>query len=156
MYSDVVIRPYQDKDKTAVVDFIFKNYVQYNAILDIDGYDKDVWDISNYYKDGHFWVLEKSGRPIGSIAVLPEKEGVSIHRLYLDPAERGHKYGKILLTRAMVWARTLRKTPLWLWTDVRFKHAHKLYEDSGFVRTDSRVCDDIERSREFKYERYNT
>lgn len=154
MYKDLKIRPYKDEDANAVLSFIFQNFVEYNAILDIEGYDKDVVDIPNAYRNGHFWILEKAGKAIGSIAVLPEKDGASIHRLYLDPAERGHKYGTLLLRRAMVWAKAAKKSPLWLWTDVRFKHAHRLYEDNGFIRTESRICDDIERSREFKYERY--
>ena len=53
----------------------------------------------------------------------------------------------------MTWAAERGYTHVRLWSDVKFGRSHVMYERLGFVRTGLGDCDDIDRSKEYRFEK---
>jgi len=131
-------------------------FAEYALTFELAGYDSDLTRIHTKYRDagGAFWVLEDEGRVVGTVAVVPLSAAeVEIKRVYLDAALRGQGWGRRLTEHAIAWAVAHGRTRARLWSDTRFDRAHVMYERLGFLRTGMRDCDDIDKSREYGYEK---
>src|SRR5207249_772391 len=131
-------------------------FAEYGLTFEPSGYDADLTRIPGSYcrAGGAFWVLEEDGRVVGTIAVVPvSADVVEIKRVYLDASLRGRGLGRMLVEHASSWAAGRGHTRVKLWSDVKFTRSHVLYERLGFVRTVIRDCDDIDRSREYGFEK---
>jgi putative acetyltransferase len=151
-----LIRPFAQEDQDPVVRIIRTVFQEYGFVFDLYGYDSDLLAIHERYtqRGGAFFVLEEEGRVIGCIGVTDEgSQGAEVHRLYLDPSVRGRSHGRRLLHHAIDWARSREKARVFLWSDVRLEHAHALYRREGFRQADERVCEDLEKSREYGFEK---
>lgn len=103
---------------------------------------------------GAFFVVRHGAEVLGSVGV--ERHGPSsaeLHRLYLDAGLRGRGVGQALVEAVLAWCRAEGVRHLVLWSDTRFDRAHRLYERLGFRRTGERALEDVNRSREYRYER---
>lgn len=149
------IRPFRAEDAPAVVRIVSTVFAEYGAIFDIEGYDSDLAAIGQRYATPRaaFFVLDDGGSVVGCVAATDDGDaGVELHRLYLDPRVRGRGHGRRLVRHIVDWARARRAPRVFLWSDVRFVHAHALYESEGFARAGGRICEDIEKSREHRFE----
>ena len=149
------IVPFDDRHGAAVLALIGGVFAEYGLTFDPAGYDADLARIPAVYGDagGAFWVLEDDGRVVGTVAVVPlSADEVEIKRVYLGAALRGQGWGQTLMEHAIAWARARGHRRVRLWSDVKFTRAHRMYERLGFLRTGIRDCDDIDRSREHRYE----
>jgi putative acetyltransferase len=151
-----VIVEFRDEHAAGVIALIASIFAEYNLTFDINDYDADLTRIHAKYRDagGAFWVLEDDGRVVGTVAVMPLSPAeVEIKRVYLDAALRGQGWGRWLSGHAIAWAVAHSHTRARLWSDTRFDRAHVMYERLGFRRTGIRDCDDIDKSREYGYEK---
>jgi GNAT superfamily N-acetyltransferase len=103
---------------------------------------------------GVFFVLRHYEGVVESIGIERlEGYGAELHRLYLDAALGGRGLGRALVKTVLAWCRAEGIQHLILWSDTRFDHAHTLYERMGFQRTGERALNDINQSRQYRYER---
>ena len=103
---------------------------------------------------GAFFVLRNNEGVVGSLGIERlEGHVAELHRLYLEAALRRRGLGRALVETGIAWGRAEGIRHLILWSDTRFDRAHTLYERMGFQRTGERALNDINQSREYRYER---
>jgi putative acetyltransferase len=150
------IVPFEERHTDDVLALIGSVFTEYGLTFEPTGYDGDLTRIQATYVEpgGMFWVLVDDGRVVGTVAVVPRSPlEVEIKRVYLDPARRGQGWGRALVEHALAWATAHGHTRVRLWSDVKFTRSHGMYERLGFVRTGMRECDDVDRSREYGFEK---
>ena len=138
----MLIRPWRSDDD--VPGHISGIYQEYGLIFDPD-FEDDLFDIPGHYRSGGFWVAASEGALVGTVAVMPQGGARLLRRMYVKPEYRKTGLASILLKRAASegpWRDT------WLWSDVRFRAAHRFYQREGFVGGPCRVLDDPDRSVE--------
>ena len=113
-------------------------YAEYpGCVLDVENEAPELKAVASYHagKGGRFWVAERQGWVVASAGLLPADGGsIELKKLYvLDSARRSGLGGRLceLVERE---ARSLGAGYVELWSDTRFKEAHRLYERRGYVR----------------------
>ncbi len=150
------IIPFDERHTDGVIALIGGVFAEYGLTFEPAGYDADLTRIAGTYcrAGGAFWVLEDGGRVVGTIGVVPLSPiEVEIKRVYLEASLRGQGWGRALVEHAMGWAAEQGHTHVRLWSDVKFERSHGMYERLGFVRTGIRDCDDVDQSREYRFEK---
>jgi|SRR5689334_8852815 GNAT superfamily N-acetyltransferase len=157
MQRTPTIRPATRDDAPGVIALIGRVFAEYRWIYDASTEVPDLLAFDAHYTPprGAFWVVTEGERVIGSVGV--DRKGrdlAELHRLYLDPHQRGRGLGEALVARVLEWCRAHGITRLELWSDTRFEHAHRLYERLGFRRDGERtLVGDVNDTREYRYER---
>jgi GNAT superfamily N-acetyltransferase len=151
-----VIEPASPVDVPAVIRLIGRVYEEYGFIFEPAAELPDLLAFIHHYVTprGTFFIIRQNGQVVGSVGV--ERLGESsaeIHRLYLEADLRGRGLGRALVEAVIVWCLAEGIRHLLLWSDTRFDRAHGLYERMGFARTGERALDDINHTREYRYER---
>ena len=121
-------------------------------------FEDDLLDVGESYRHGAFWVVEGAGPradggPEGILAtgaVLPAGPARVIKRIYVAREARRYGLARQLVRRATGWGDFARTE---LWSDVRFRDAHRLYRSEGFVEGPVRVLEDPDRSVERYFSR---
>ena len=157
MEGTPTIRPGTRDDAPGIVALIGRVFAEYAWIWDPPTEVPDLLDFDAHYAAPHgaFWVVIDGGRVVGSAGV--DRRGpalAELHRLYLEPGQRGRGLGEALVRRVLEWCRAEAIARLELWSDTRFEHAHRLYLRLGFRRDGERTLDgDINDTREYRFER---
>jgi putative acetyltransferase len=147
---------FEKRHAEGVLALIGSVFVEYGLTFEPGGYDADLTRIPRAYLEpgGAFWVLDEEHAVRGTIGVLPVgPHEIEIKRVYLDPSLRGRGWGRALVEHALGWASAHGHRRVRLWSDVKFTRSHALYERLGFLRTGIRDCDDLDRSREYGFEK---
>lgn len=150
------IRPGTRDDALGVIELIGRVFVEYAWIWEPPSEVPDLLSFDKHYADPHggFWVVIEGTRVVGSVGVDRTPFGAELHRLYLEPGQRGRGLGEALVARVVEWCRAQSIPRLELWSDTRFEHAHRLYERVGFQRAGERtLVGDVNGTREYRYER---
>lgn len=151
------IRPGTRDDTPGVVALIGRVFVEYGWIYDPPSEVPDLLDFDAHYMAprGAFWVVTDGERIVGSAGVDRREPGAAqLHRLYLEPGQRGRGLGEALVARVLEWCRAHAIARLELWSDTRFEHAHRLYARLGFRRDGERTLEgDLNDTREYRFER---
>jgi putative acetyltransferase len=151
------IRPGTRDDAPGVIALIGGVFVEYRWIYDPASEVPDLLDFDAHYTAprGAFWVVVDDARIVGSAGV--DRRGADtaeLHRLYLEPAQRGRGLGEALVARVVAWCRAESIKRLELWSDTRFEHAHRLYLRLGFRQDGERtLVGDVNDTREYRFER---
>ncbi len=150
------IVPFEERHTDGVLALIGGVFAEYRLTFEPAGYDADLMQIGgNYFRSGGaFWVLEDESRVVGTVGVMPiSPSEVEIKRVYLLPSLRGQGWGRALVEHALSWAVVHGHTKAQLWSDVKFTRSHLMYTRLGFTRTGIRECHDIDKSREYRFEK---
>ena len=151
------IRPATREDTPGVIALIGRVFMEYGWIWDAPTEVPDLLDFDAHYAPprGAFWVVIDGASVVGSVGVDRKGAGrAELHRLYLEPGQRGRGLGEALVAQVLQWCRTQDITRLELWSDTRFEHAHRLYVRLGFHRDGERtLVGDINDTREYRFER---
>ena len=151
-----VIEPASPDDARAVIRLIGRVYAEYGFIFEPADELPDLLTFVQHYVApyGTFFVIRHHGQVVGSVGV--ERLGESsaeLHRLYLDADLRGRGLGRALVEAVIGWCGAEEIRHLLLWSDTRFDRANVLYERLGFQRTGERALNDVNHTREYRYER---
>ena len=136
------IRPWTPSDDVAA--HISGIYEEYGLFFD-PSFEDDLFDVPGHYRSGGFWVAENETGLIGTVAIVPQGAARLLRRMYVSKRHRGDGVAAALLRHAAAagpWKTT------WLWSDVRFRAAHRFYQKEGFIGGHCRVLDDPDRSVE--------
>ncbi|MFA0012483.1 GNAT family N-acetyltransferase [Vibrio lentus] len=141
---DVVVRPLQQQDNTAVANVI--RQVSYeNGLTEDKGYgvaDPTLEDMFSVYNNerSQYWVVELDGKVVGGggfapLAGMPEV--CELQKMYFLPETRGKGLAKKLVNMSMEKAKKLGYQHMYLETTECLNAAVKLYEKLGFEHLDS-------------------
>ena len=154
---EACIRPGRDSDAAAFIALIGDCWAEYpGVVFDLDGEVPELKSLASYYaaKGGALWAAEADRAVVGMVAAapLPGEDGWEITRMYVARAWRGTGLARRLLDAAEARARAAGALRALLWSDTRFRAAHRFYEKHSYVRVGPiRVLDDISKSLEFRY-----
>jgi putative acetyltransferase len=154
--DDMIIRSARDQDSEKLIRMIDAVFAEYpGCVLDVDADMPELRTPATAAKtdSGRWWVAELGNKIVGSIAVVPELDGVvELKRLYVASSARRRGLGAHLVALVESEARQRRASSIFLWTDTRFEDAHRLYDRLGYVREPrTRVLNDVSNTVEFHY-----
>lgn len=150
------IRPGCDADAAGITALIGACWAEYpDIVLDVDGEMPELRALATYYqtKGGPLWVAEAAGGIVGMIAARPHGDKVwEMCQIYVLPDWHGGGLGHRLLDVAEAHALAAGATRLELWSDTRFRRAHRFYEKRGYKQAGpTRELNDRSNSIEFHY-----
>jgi len=154
--KNLLIQPASATDAEAVIQLLHRVYEEYGFIFEPMTEVPDLLSFTRHYTAPHgsfFVIHDEEATVVGSVGVERLTDtSAELHRLYLDSDLRGQGLGRALVDAAIAWCRAEGILHLVLWSDTRFDRAHALYEHMGFRRTGERTLNDINQSREYRYE----
>jgi GNAT superfamily N-acetyltransferase len=150
---EIEVRPYERADGLGPAEVVRAVFAEYGFIFELDGWDKDLADVSaTYTKDGAFWVATDGPAVVGCVGVKPQGgDHCELKRLYVLASHRGHNLGERLCLEVLAWARSGGYRRVELWSDKKFPHAHALYRRLGFQEFGERINDDPDQSHEWGF-----
>ena len=136
-YQEFLIRDWDPRDRTSAAQIIGSVLADYGLSWEPLGADRDVLEIEQFYQatGGEFWVIERSGRLVGTGAYYPILRGenaVEIRKMYFVPEVRGQGLGRFLLKELERAISDRGFTQIWIETASVLQEAVKLYETSGY------------------------
>lgn len=137
MEHGILIREYREADQKQVMGLILPiQQDEYNIAITIED-QPDLHKIPSFYQvdKGNFWVAEKEGTIIGTIALLDFGQNrLALRKMFVHKDYRGPKWGtaRRLLTEAVEWSEEHLAEGIWLGTTSSFKAAHRFYEKNDF------------------------
>ncbi len=151
------IRAARDADAWDLIGLIAACWAEYpGCVLDVHGEEPWLLAPATAYSEagGQLWVAEEDGRVVASVGLKPaaQPDGIALTSLYVARAARRRGLGDRLV--ALVEAEAQRRGAAFveLWTDTRFRDAHRLYARRGYARgPDTRELHDRSRSVEYYY-----
>lgn len=154
--KEIVIRPVTDTDSEGLISLIGTVFDEYqNCFLDVDGEMPELKAPARSVMndDCRWWVAEEDGAVVGSCAAMPDgSDAVELKRLYVAKQARRRGLAARLVELVETEARTRGARRIELWSDTRFKDAHRLYKRMGYERQPrTRALCDISNTVEFHY-----
>lgn len=119
-------------------------YEEFGLAFDLE-FEDDLKDVDASYASGAFWVVEDDQGIVATGAVAPNGAARVIKRMYVAPRGRRAGLARGLLALCLSWGDFAWSE---LWSDVRFRSAHRLYQSAGFRPGPTRVLADPDRSVE--------
>lgn len=127
-----------DSDANGVVALISGCYAEFpGAVFDPVRIDVDLLAPATYFgkRGGEFLVVEREGAIVGCVGWGPgwlEADSHELKRLYVRADCRRYGLGRSLVSAVEHSAITAGRTAMELWTDSRFRDAHRMYERLGY------------------------
>lgn len=143
----ITIRPLATTDP--VQDHVRAIYEEFGLTFD-PAFEDDLLDAPAYYARGRFLVAEADGRLLATAAVVANGGARLIKRIYVAREARRRGLARRLLRECAAWGDFVTTE---LWSDVRFRDAHRLYREEGFTPGHVRVLADPDRSVERYFSR---
>lgn len=134
--ATVRIREARPEDAPRLWQLLEQGLAAYGLASDPAGTDTDMADVEASYvaRGGRFRVLEVDGRTIGMYGLYRlDADTVELRKMYLDPAEKGRGYGRLLMEEALRLAREAGYRRMVLETNRRLVEAIGMYRKFGFT-----------------------
>ncbi len=139
-FRNFLIRDWVASDRTAAANVIKTVLAEYGLGWEVSCggcSDQDAVEVEKYYLEagGEFWVVEQSGKIVGTGGYHPierGKEAVEIRKMYLLPEARGYGLGRFLLAQLEQAAAANGFSQAWVETATALKEAVRLYEKNGY------------------------
>jgi putative acetyltransferase len=154
--ADILIRTANDRDGDALLAMVSAVYLEYPGCrVDEESEAPELKAPATVARkvSGRWWVAERDGDVIGSVAVVPvDRKTVELKKLYVAKTARRSGLGAQLVKLAESEALARQAPSMFLWTDIRFEDAHRLYERLGYVRAPgTRAIPDASNTVEYRY-----
>ncbi|MGW8391390.1 GNAT family N-acetyltransferase [Pseudoduganella sp. HUAS MS19] len=133
-----LIRQYTAADAQAVVDVILPiQQSEFGIPITLEA-QPDLQNIPAFYQHGTggFWVAEKGGSVVGTIALLDiGNRQAALRKMFVSHSHRGAEHGvaRDLLATLLEWSRHQGIDDIYLGTTEAFLAAHRFYEKNGFM-----------------------
>ncbi len=136
----MIVRAYRPGDAQAVIDVILPIQREEFGVSITAEDQPDLADIPGWYQVGvgQFWLAERDGLAVGTIALKDIGDGaVALRKMFVRPEGRGPAgAASALLATALEHARAHGVRQIWLGTTDRFLAAHRFYEKNGFAQVE--------------------
>jgi GNAT superfamily N-acetyltransferase len=119
-------------------------YEEFGLEFDLD-FEDDLIDPGASYASGRLWIVEDAAGIVATGGVVPAGAARLVKRMYVAPRGRRAGLARAILRLLLGWGDFAWTE---LWSDVRFRSAHRLYVSEGFVAGPARVLADPDRSVE--------
>jgi len=148
------LRPTVPEDVSGILKLIAEVYAEYDCVLDAEGEEPHLLEPGPYFRShgGEFWVVEDNGSICATAAVLLHEDAGELKSLYVHPSLRRQGWGHRLTNLTIDYARQNGKSKMILWSDTRFKDAHRLYRGLGFREMGIRELHDSNNTVEYGFE----
>jgi putative acetyltransferase len=139
---ELFLRDARDDDGPGLLSLIGGVFDEYpGCVTDADEMP-ELRAIASYVRkgDGRFWVYEDSSTPaaprvVACVGFTVVSGGVELKKLYVDRSARRRGLGGKLCTLVEDAARARAAGFVELWSDTRFRDAHRLYLGRGYAQT---------------------
>ena len=147
-------RPVRTEDIPGIIAMVSEVFAEYGLLLNAAIDEPRLLEADTYYRGsgGEFWVVEVDGAIRASGAVYLHPRAGELKALYVHSTLRRRGVGRLLTRMAIDHTRTAGKPRIMLWSDTRFRDAHRLYRRMGFQEFGLRVLRDSHDSTEFGFE----
>lgn len=150
------IRSATDDDAPQVIALIAACFADYpGCVMDLPGLDADLPHIASNIRqqDGEFWVVTLGERLVGCAGYAPAADHeIELKRMYVARDMRRRGIAAQLLERVLAAAAQRRAAGIVLWSDTRFREAHRFYSRHGFVQTGrTRDLNDPSNTTEYEF-----
>ncbi len=147
-------RAVRTEDIPGIIAMVGEVFAEYGLLLDAAIDEPRLLEADTYFRGsgGEFWVVEVDGAIRATGAIYLHPDAGELKALYVHATLRRRGVGRLLTQMAIDHARTAGKPRMILWTDTRFRDAHRLYRNMGFHEFGLRVLDDSHDSTEFGFE----
>lgn len=163
--KSLTIRPASDTDGDAIAALIAGAFAEYpGCVFDRAAEFPELDAIASHFahRGGMAWVAETAdgapGTVIGSMAIAPAADddapagSLELFKVYVAAAARRRGVARALFETAHGFARARGAPEIRLWTDTRFRDAHRFYERCGFARLPgAREVGDLSDTVEYPY-----
>lgn len=135
--SIIAIQPATTPDDLAAVRRLFTAYAQsLDFSLCFQGFDEELAGLPGKYapaERGALLLAKLDGVPVGVVGLRGLGDGIAeMKRLYIDPAGRGHNFGRGLTDAVLAEARRLGYRAIRLDTFPSMVAANRIYDALGF------------------------
>ncbi|HEX3812548.1 MAG TPA: GNAT family N-acetyltransferase [Mycobacteriales bacterium] len=153
-----VLRPAIDADSAALIDLIGGCFAEYpGCVLAVDAEEPWLRRPASAYAEagGRLWAAELGGRVVACVGHKPHAGSASeLKNLYVAAAARRGGLGGWLVGVVEAAARSAEATGIVLWSDTRFRDAHRLYTRLGYANTGrTRELHDLSVTVEYEFAR---
>jgi N-acetylglutamate synthase-like GNAT family acetyltransferase len=141
-------------DVPGILKLISEIFAEYGCVLDAENEDTHLLNPGPYFRErgGEFWVVEEQGKIVATAAVVLHDEAGELKCLYVHRSLRRRGWGRKLTKLGMDYARQAGKERMIVWSDTRFREAHRLYSRMGFTQRGVRELHDSNNSIEYGFE----
>lgn len=148
------LRPTVPDDVPGILTLIGEIFAEYGCTLDAQHEDTYLLRPGPYFRErgGEFWIVEERGQIVATVAVLLHEDAAELRCLYVHRALRRRGWGRRLTELTMDYARRAGRRRMILWSDTRFREAHRLYVKMGFSQRGTRELHDSNDSTEYRFE----
>ena len=126
-------------DAARIAAVLHDSFIEYERFYTAEGFaatTPTAEHILNRMNEGPIWVVMSESVVVGTVSVVPHGESLYIRGMAVLPQARGQNVGEALLQQVEKFARAEGSTRLFLSTTPFLSRAIRLYEHSGFTRTD--------------------
>jgi len=147
-------RPTKPEDVPDIIALVGEIYAEYDCVLDAEHEDTHFLAPGPYCRErgGDFWVVESGGRIVATVGLVMHEDAGELKCLYVHASIRRRGWGRRLSKMVIEFARQAGKKKMILWSDTRFKPAHRLYESLGFTRFGAHDLHDSNNTIEYGFE----
>lgn len=155
--GELVLRDARDEDSDRVIDLIHLVWSEYpGKTLNVRHDMPELVQVASSYREfgGRFWVIERDGEIVASVAYKPSMDpaAVELQKLYVARAARRNGLGNTLCALIEDQAVRYGASAVELWSDVKLLDAHRLYEERGYLRgRQTKTYDDTSGTVRFYY-----
>src|SRR5882672_4591191 len=142
--AQLEIRFAAPEDAAALAGVLHQSFVEFKALYTDGGFSATALDSEQVLarmREGPVWVALRDGVMLGTVAAVVKSESAYIRGMAVLPAARGAGVGARLLQQVGDWAHGEGLSRLSLSTTPFLHSAIRLYEKSGFRRTDEGLHD---------------
>ena len=128
-------------DSGGIITLLDSIFREYGDRVCLDGSEADLVSLPAHYEPGELMVLENENGIVGTVALKPCEDQPHVcwlKRMYLAPELRGVGEGQRFIDWARERTRSLGRSRIECWSDVRFERAHAFYRKMGFNDTGER------------------
>lgn len=143
----VQVRAFEPEDTEAVAALILPiQQLEFEIPITLEA-QPDLLRITEFYQRGcgNFWVAERDGQVVGTVALLDIGHAeAALRKMFVAAPFRGREFGvaRRLLAALVAWAARHGVERIYLGTTAKFLAAHRFYEKNGFVEIDRSALPD--------------
>jgi GNAT superfamily N-acetyltransferase len=149
------LRPVRDPDSAALIALIEGCWSEYpGCVMDVDGEEPWLRAPASAYarKRGRLWVVEDGAGLQACAGYVPGASAAELKNMYVAAPARRRGLGTYLVGLVLAAARADGATRVDLWSDTRFRDAHRLYGRCGFTATGrTRDLHDLSGTTEYEF-----
>jgi GNAT superfamily N-acetyltransferase/mannose-6-phosphate isomerase-like protein (cupin superfamily) len=137
--GEVLIRRARASDAAKIAAVLRSSFREYQALYTekaLSATTPSSEQVRVRLQEGPIWIAEQNGIIIGTTSAVARADSLYVRGMAVKPAARGQRIGQLVLQEAEKFAVAGGFRRLVLSTTPFLHHAVRLYEHSGFIRTD--------------------